>query len=84
MSERDDKSAVKAADEGVGAALTGRDDAEVRRWTDAYFNRTKTTIEAFGDCQVTYAVFMRRPVVSAPRLAIDWLHAMARRRMKTA
>ncbi|MFC6854140.1 nicotinate phosphoribosyltransferase [Marivibrio halodurans] len=65
---------------GVGGALTGRDDAEVRRWTDAYFNRTKTTIETFGDCEVTYAVFMRRPVVSAPRLAIEWLEAMAKRR----
>ena len=27
----------------------------------------------FGDRQVTYAVFLRRPVISAPRLMLDWL-----------
>lgn len=79
MSDRQDDPTGPSS-KGVGAALTGRDDAEVRQWTDAYFNRTKTTIEAFGDCQVTYAIFMRRPVVSAPRLAIEWLEAMARQR----
>ena len=30
--------------------------------------------------QVTYAVFMRRPVVTAPRLAVEWLAEMARQR----
>jgi nicotinate phosphoribosyltransferase len=29
---------------------------------------------------VTYAVFLRRPVVSAPRLALDWLQAVAKAR----
>ncbi len=52
-------------------------EADVGRWTDAYFNRTKTTVEAFGDCEVTYAVFLRRPVVCAPRLMIAWLEAIA-------
>lgn len=61
-----------------GAPRSARtSDDDVRRWTDAYFNRTKQTIGKFGDQQVTYAVFMRRPVVSAPRLAIDWLTAVA-------
>lgn len=50
---------------------------DVGRWTDTYFNRTKMTVEAFGDCEVTYAVFLRRPVVCAPRLMIQWLEAMA-------
>ena len=27
----------------------------------------------FGDRPVTYAVFLRRPVISAPRLMLDWL-----------
>lgn len=49
-------------------------------WTDTYFKRTKEAVGRFGDRRVTYAVFMRRPVISAPRLAIDWLHAMARDR----
>ena len=55
-------------------------ESEVARWTDAYFNRTRTTVKAFGDVEVTYAVFMRRPVVFAPRLMIEWLEAMARAR----
>jgi len=49
----------------------------VTRWTDAYFNRSKATIGRFGDATVTYAIFMRRPVLSATRLAIHWLEAMA-------
>ncbi|MDP9195699.1 MAG: nicotinate phosphoribosyltransferase, partial [Pseudomonadota bacterium] len=39
----------------------------ISRWTDAYFRRTRQIVEKFGDATVTYAVFMRRPVVSAPR-----------------
>jgi nicotinate phosphoribosyltransferase len=46
-------------------------------WTDAYFNRTRGIVEKFGDCTVTYAIFMRRPVVSAPRLAIEWLKTVS-------
>ncbi len=45
--------------------------------TDVYFNKTKKAVERFGDKTVTYAVFMRRPVVSAPRLAVEWLEAVA-------
>ncbi|MDA0218640.1 MAG: nicotinate phosphoribosyltransferase [Proteobacteria bacterium] len=52
-------------------------ESEVGRWTDTYFNRTRTTVQAFGNVEVTYAVFMRRPVVFAPRLMIGWLEAMA-------
>ena len=55
-------------------------EAAIGRWTDAYFNRSRATVRAFGDCRVTYAVFMRRPVVSAPRLMIAWLHAVAHAR----
>lgn len=45
--------------------------------TDSYFNRTKSVVARFGDMQVTYAVFMRRPVISAPRLMLDWLAEVA-------
>ncbi len=48
--------------------------------TDSYFNLTKQIVQANGDVSVTYAVFMRRPVTLAPRLAIDWLMAMAKSR----
>jgi nicotinate phosphoribosyltransferase len=53
---------------------------QVATWTDQYFLKTKAVVQKFGDARVTYAIFMRRPVVSAPRLAIDWLHRMAAER----
>jgi len=56
------------------------DEADIAAWTDQYFRRTKDVVGRFGDATVTYAVFMRRPVVSAPRLAIEWLQEMAKRR----
>jgi nicotinate phosphoribosyltransferase len=45
--------------------------------TDVYFNRTRAVVERFGDSRVTYAVFLRRPVIAAARLALDWLRAVA-------
>ena len=56
------------------------DEPDIAAWTDVYFKRTRTAVERFGDTEVTYAVFMRRPVVSAPRLAIEWLKQIAERR----
>ncbi len=53
---------------------------DIRARTDSYFNRTRAIVEKFGDQRVTYAVFLRRPVVSAPRLMLDWLHAVAKQR----
>lgn len=58
----------------------GTDDASITARTDSYFNRTKAIVSRFGDCRVTYAVFLRRPVISAPRLALDWLAAVAAQR----
>ena len=55
--------------------MTLSDDVNTR--TDAYFNRTRDIIARFGDRRVTYAVFLRRPVISAPRLMLDWLGAVA-------
>ena len=51
--------------------------ADIAARTDVYFNRTRAVVEHFGDAQVTYAVFLRRPVISAPRLMLDWLDAVA-------
>ncbi len=53
----------------------GPDDIE--SWTDAYFNKTRAVVGAHGDSRVTYALFIRRPVIAALEPAIDWLHAMA-------
>ncbi len=52
-------------------------DALITARADSYFNRTKAVVQHFGDCQVTYAVFLRRPVVAAPRLMLAWLRAVA-------
>ncbi len=53
---------------------------EITEWTDNYFLKTKKAVEAFGDHEVTYAVFMRRPVVFAPKLMVDWIDAVASER----
>jgi nicotinate phosphoribosyltransferase len=52
----------------------------VARFTDKYFVKTKGIVERFGECRVTYAVFMRRPVLCTPRLALDWLNEIAAER----
>ncbi|MFZ1429445.1 MAG: nicotinate phosphoribosyltransferase [Geminicoccaceae bacterium] len=49
---------------------------DVGRFTDKYFTKTRAIVERFGDAHVTYAVFMRRPVLSTPRLAVDWLRGV--------
>ena len=48
--------------------------------TDTYFRNTRRIVQDNGDCEVEYAVFMRRPVTYAGRLAIGWLRAMAAHR----
>ncbi len=50
---------------------------EIAGRTDVYFNRTRAIVHRFGDKRVTYAVFLRRPVISAPRLMLDWLAEVA-------
>jgi nicotinate phosphoribosyltransferase len=54
--------------------------ADIFSRTDAYFNRTREIVAKFGDRRVTYAVFLRRPVVSAPALMVEWLRAVAAER----
>ncbi len=41
--------------------------------TDSYFLRSREIIKCNGDVEVTYAVFMRRPVTYAPKIALDWI-----------
>ena len=61
----------------MDGALPHPDAADVPHYTDAYFSKSKAVVEQFGDMPVTYAVFMRRPVVSAARLTVEWLQAVA-------
>ncbi len=60
--------------------MSGVTDPAIADRTDVYFNRTRAIVEKFGDARVTYAVFLRRPVISAPRIAVDWLRAVAAQR----
>ncbi len=55
-------------------------EAEIGARTDAYFNRTKAIVERFGDRRVTYAFFLRRPVIAACGLMTGWLAAVAQAR----
>jgi len=63
-----------------GPGMDGPGSDEVARYSDKYFVKTRAIIERFGDCRVTYAVFMRRPVLCTPRLALDWLRSIAAER----
>jgi nicotinate phosphoribosyltransferase len=54
--------------------------ADITARTDTYFNRTRDIVSKFGDRRVTYAVFLRRPVVCAPALMLEWLEAVANER----
>jgi nicotinate phosphoribosyltransferase len=56
---------------------------EVPFLTDQYFLKTKEVVRRFGDTRATYAVFMRRPVICAPRLLRDFLDEMAADRKTT-
>ena len=47
--------------------------ADITARTDAYFSRTKAVVTRFGDKRVTYAVFLRRPMLCAPRVMLEWL-----------
>ncbi|MCY4502200.1 MAG: nicotinate phosphoribosyltransferase [Alphaproteobacteria bacterium] len=61
----------------MDGTLPHPDAEDVPHYTDAYFSKSKAVVERFGDVRVTYAVFMRRPVVSAARLTVEWLKAVA-------
>ena len=60
--------------------LAATDGAEIAARTDAYFNRTKAIATRFGDAEVTYALFLRRPVIAAPALMVEWLKAVGNAR----
>src|SRR3954470_8202281 len=70
---------ARTGKEALASALA----ADIGARTDAYFNRTRAIVERFGEKRVTYAVFLRRPVISAPRLMLDWLWTVAEARGTT-
>jgi nicotinate phosphoribosyltransferase len=68
---------VAGRGEAAPAAAAHPGPREIAAWTDHYFLRTKQAVLRFGEARVTYAVFMRRPVIAAPRVAVEWLRAIA-------
>ncbi len=63
-------------------ADAARLEADISARTDSYFNRTKRIVGRFGDTTVTYAVFLRRPVICAPRLMLEWVRTVAAARQQ--
>ena len=53
---------------------------DIARETDVYFRKTKEIVRRFGDREATYAVFLRRPVISTPRLMIAFLEGAVKTR----
>lgn len=54
--------------------------SDFEKYTDKYFLRTKKIVQENKDVDVTYAVFIRRPVISAPRLMIEFLEKVSKER----
>ena len=53
---------------------------KINSQTDNYFLKTKKIISKFGDKQVTYAIFLRRPGILAIKMAVDWIKFVASKR----
>jgi len=53
---------------------------DIAHQTDVYFRKTKEIVGRFGDREATYAIFLRRPVISTPKLMIDFLEGVAKTR----
>ena len=62
------------------AATTMGLDRDLAKGTDKYFLKTKEIVRRYGDKRVSYALFMRRPVIFAPRLMLAWLERVASER----
>ena len=59
--------------------MTSKPD-DIARETDVYFRKTKEIVRRFGDREATYAIFLRRPVISTPKLMVDFLEGVAKTR----
>lgn len=69
-------------EEALNAAISPKlflTEEEILGRTDAYFERTREIVRYFGDKRVTYAVFIRRPVIAACGLALAWLRNVAQK-----
>ena len=71
-------SVSQSALEQSSGAIGPLDQKTIESRTDAYFGRTRKIVEHFGDAKVTYAVFIRRPVIAACGIAVTWLRNVAK------
>ncbi|MFT9297550.1 MAG: nicotinate phosphoribosyltransferase [Gluconobacter sp.] len=71
-------SVSQSALEQSSGAIGPLDQQTIESRTDAYFGRTRKIVEHFGDAKVTYAVFIRRPVIAACGIAVTWLQNVAK------
>ena len=62
----------KPLDLKVESERRGRSDYVLSR-TDKYFTKSRQIVEKFGDCTVTYGVFLRRGTVCAVNPALEIL-----------
>lgn len=69
--------AIARAVERSSSVRQPLDEASIAAQTDAYFNRTRAIVTHFGEATVTYAVFIRRPVIAACAIAVTWLRNVA-------
>ena len=73
MSIRDKKNNVKIINNNHWPPSLRPTPDQLPLVTDTYFLRTKDIISKYGDTEVTYAIFMRRPVIAALDPAVSWL-----------
>ena len=52
----------------------------IKNNTDHYFRKTKEIIKKNKDISVTYAIFMRRPVLFCPKIALKWFKEVEKNR----
>ena len=52
----------------------------IKNNTDHYFRKTKEIIKKNKDISVTYAIFMRRPVLFCPKIALKWFKEVEKKR----
>lgn len=67
----------KSVTQLVPPAQAAELERQIAAHTDAYFRKTKEIVQRHGDKTVTYAVFMRRPVILCPRLMVEWIEKVA-------
>ena len=79
--QQSDKTSRQAGFAEEFAEEFSRTDARtLEDWSDSYFLRTREIVRRYGDVRVTYALFMRRPVLCAISLALAWLARVAEER----